>query len=307
MQHDDNIATLSLDEVAEITTAALKGAGADSTNAEAVSRTVTAAERDGNASHGLFRVPGYVAALKSKKVNGSARTRLEVIAPAVIRADANRGFAPLAHETIAEPLANLAKQQGVAIAAIVNVAHFSALWRETELIAKQGCVALACVSYMPMVAPAGGKRKLFGSDPISFAWPRLNDEPMVFDQATAARAMGDVQIAAREGHSLPPGVGIDADGNDTTDPNEIQKGALLPFGGYKGSAIALMIELLAGPLIGECLGFEAGEEDSKDGGPPLGGEFILAIHSQKTRTKNQRSGSLADSAESAAEHGERLF
>ncbi|MDA7987638.1 MAG: Ldh family oxidoreductase [Alphaproteobacteria bacterium] len=307
MKQDNGSAVLSIEEVSEITVAALARAGADEVNAEAVARTVTVAERDGAASHGLFRVPGYVAALKSGKVNGAARPVVKEIAPSVIRADGDRGFAPLTHEAVAAPLADLAKRQGVAVAAVLNVAHFSALWRETGLVAEHGCVALACVSYMPMVAPAGGKAKLFGSDPVSFAWPRPDGEPMIFDQATAARAMGEVQIAAREGKALPPGVGIDADGNDTTDPNDIQKGgALLPFGGYKGSAIALMVELLAGPLIGECLGFEAAEEDNRDGGPPLGGEFILAIDPLRTRTETGRS-SFAGSGGSAGEHAERLF
>lgn len=84
-------------------------------------------------------------------------------------------------------------------------------------------------------------------------------------------------IAAREGHELPPGTGIDAEGNPTNDPNEVLKGALLPFGGYKGASIAMMVELLAASLIGEQLSFEAAQQDNNDGGPPRGGEFILAI------------------------------
>jgi delta1-piperideine-2-carboxylate reductase len=89
-----------------------------------------------------------------------------------------------------------------------------------------------------------------------------------------------VQIAAREGHSVPLGTGLDASGKPTTDPNEIVKGMLLPFGGHKGSAIALMVELLSAGAIGERFSFEAAEADNKDGGPPRGGEFMLAISPQ---------------------------
>jgi delta1-piperideine-2-carboxylate reductase len=100
---------------------------------------------------------------------------------------------------------------------------------------------------------------------------------MVIDMATAAMAQGEVQIAAREGHKVPRGTGLGPDGTLTTDPNEILKGVLLPFGGYKGSAIALMVELLAAGAVGERFSFEAAEADNKDGGPPRGGEFMLAI------------------------------
>ena len=100
---------------------------------------------------------------------------------------------------------------------------------------------------------------------------------MVYDQATAAMARGEVMIAARDGHQLPPGVGLGPDGQPSRDPNEVLKGVLLPFGGYKGSAIAMMVELLCAGLIGEGFSFEAAQYDSKDGGPPRGGEFILAM------------------------------
>ena len=100
---------------------------------------------------------------------------------------------------------------------------------------------------------------------------------MAFDQASSAMARGEIMIHARDGHQVPDGVGIDADGQPTNDPNEILKGAQLTFGGYKGSAIALMIDLLAGPLIGEAFSAEAGRGDNGDGGPAVGGELILAI------------------------------
>jgi delta1-piperideine-2-carboxylate reductase len=100
---------------------------------------------------------------------------------------------------------------------------------------------------------------------------------MVFDQASAAMARGEVMMAARDGHKLPDGAGIDAKGNPTNDPAEVLKGAQLPFGGYKGSAIALMVDLLAGPLIGEVASIEAGDADNRDGTAALGGELVLAL------------------------------
>ena len=186
-------------------------------------------------------------------------------------------------------LIKLAKETGVAVLAVTNSHHMAALWPETEAIAESGLVGFACTSYMPLVAPAGAKKALFGTNPISFAWPRHGKTPVVYDMATSAMAMGDVMVAARDGKKVPLGTGINKDGKETTDPKEIIKGSggvLLPFAGYKGSAIAMMVELLAGALVGETFSYETAAKDNKDGGPPRGGEFILAISPKKITDSN---------------------
>ncbi|MEM9277365.1 MAG: Ldh family oxidoreductase [Pseudomonadota bacterium] len=268
---------LDLAEVKPLASNALKRAGCNDENADAVAECIFQAERHGAHSHGLFRMPGYLASLRSGKVNGNAQPKLSNSKPAVLSVDGDGGYAPLAHHRLSKPLAELAKEQGVAIAALTNTYHFAALWQEVEMLANQGVVALACTAFKPALPPAGGTKPLYGTNPVAFAWPRQNAEPCVFDQASAVMARGEVMIAAREGHELPPGTGIDAQGNPTNDPNEVLKGALLPFGGYKGASIAMMVELLAASLIGEQLSFEAAAQDNNDGGPPRGGEFILAI------------------------------
>lgn len=269
---------LTLSEVQRLAENCLSTNGCNAENAAAIAATVTAAERDGSHSHGLFRLPGYVASLRSGKVNGAADPKVEAIAPSVLRVDGDGGYAPLSHERSRAPLAARAREQGLAVAALVKVHHFSALWVEVEALCREGLVALACVSYTPSVAPAGASKAFFGTNPLAFGWPRGPEQaPMVFDQATAAMARGEVMIAARDGHELPPGVGLDADGQPTTDPNKVLEGVLLPFGGYKGSAFAMMVELLAAGLIGEGFSFEAAQYDQKDGGPPRGGQFILAM------------------------------
>lgn len=269
--------SLSLSEIHSLAHRALAAAGADEDNAAAVAATVTAAERDGATAHGLFRVPGYVAGLKSGKVNGCADPQPQLAGAAVVRCDGQNGYAPLALQRCTKPLAAAAKQSGVAALALTRSHHFAALWGETEALAEQGVAALACVCYMPSVAPAGGRSALFGTNPLSFAWPRPGNTPLVFDMATAAMAKGEVQIAARDGHALAPGCGLDSEGNPTTDPAKILQGVLLPFGGHKGSAIAMMVELLAAALLGENFSYEAAAKDNKDGAPPQGGELILAL------------------------------
>ncbi len=269
---------LSLAEVENLARHCLLANGADAANAEAITRTVTRAERDRAVSHGLFRLPGYVASLKSGKVDGKARPIVERLAPGVIRVDGKDGFAPLALEVGRAPLIEAARQQGVAALALVRTFHFAALWPEVEALADAGLAALACTAYKPVVAPAGARQSFFGTNPLAFAWPRGDRPPYVFDMATSATARGELQVAARDGHVMPPGAGLDAAGEPTTDPRAILDGGVqLPFGGYKGSAIMTMVELLCAGLVGERFSDEAGRFDVEDGGPARGGEFLLAM------------------------------
>jgi len=268
---------LTLEQCHALAKDSLMKRGANEANAVAVADTITAAERDGCASHGLFRLPGYLSSLISGKVSGNAKPSLERLSPGVLRVNADNGFAPLALSHAYDALAEAAKENGIAACAITRMYHFAALWPEATEMANRGCVSMAWTAATPMVAPAGGIKPFYGTNPMAFGWPRKDREPMVFDQASAAMARGEIMIAARDGHSVPSTAGVDKDGNPTTDPNEILAGAQSAFGGYKGAALSLMIELLVGPLIGDFCSFEAGAADNKDGGPPPGAELIIAM------------------------------
>ena len=268
---------MTLGEAHALATEIFLAHGGSPEQTRAVADTVTAAERDECRSHGLFRVPGYVASIRSGKVRAAATPTVERLAPAVVGVDGRYGFAPLALEAGRGPLVELAREQGIAVLAVTNTHHFAALWPETEALAERGFVAFAFVAAMAYVAPAGGAKPLYGTNPMSFAWPREGGPPLVFDQASSASARGEIMIHERDGKPLPEGWGIDADGNPTTDPAAALAGAQLPFGGYKGASIALMIELLAGALVGDLFSFEASEVDPGDGGPPRGGELVIAI------------------------------
>jgi delta1-piperideine-2-carboxylate reductase len=274
--------SLKLDEIFDLAKKTLLANGCDDETASVLADLIMKAERDGSLSHGLFRLPAYVSGLKSGKINGKARPEVKKISSSVIKVLGNNCLAPMIHNKGLPELIKTAKENGVAVLAINNSHHMAAMWPETEAVAEEGLVAFACTSYKPAVAPAGAIKPLFGTNPISFAWPRPGKTPVVFDMATASMAMGEVQVAKREGHKVPLGTGLTKDGKDTTDPGEIADGGvLLPFGGYKGSGIAMMVELLAGALVGDNFSFETATKDNNDGGPPSGGEFILAISPEK--------------------------
>ncbi len=274
--------SLKLDEILDLAKKTLLANGCDDETASILAELVMKAERDGSLSHGLFRLPAYISGLKSGKINGKGRPDVKKISPSVIKVKGNNCLAPMVLNKGIPELIKTAKENGVAVLAINNSHHMAAMWPETEMIAEQGLVAFACTSYKPVVAPAGATKPLFGTNPISFAWPRPGKTPVVYDMATASMAMGEVQVAKREGHKVPLGTGLTKDGKETTDPGEITDGGvLLPFGGYKGSGIAMMVELLAGALVGDNFSYETATKDNNDGGPPSGGEFILAISPEK--------------------------
>lgn len=268
---------LSLDEAHSLAMDCLLKNGCDEANARAAADRMIQAEGDLCHSHGLFRLPWYAGAVKSGRANGQAKPRVERLAPAVIRVDGDGGFAPLAQEIAHQPLVDCARENGIASLALVNTFHIAAMWPEVEKLAMDGLCGFAFTASYPYVAPAGGSKPLYGTNPMGFSWPRKNKPPLVFDQASAAMARGEIQIAARDGHSVPETAGIGPDGEATTDPNVVLDGAQLGFGGYKGAALAMMVELLAGAMIGEFLSIESAEDDGGKGGPPKGGELMIAI------------------------------
>jgi delta1-piperideine-2-carboxylate reductase len=236
------------------------------------------AERDGAHSHGVFRIPGYVSTLQSGWVDGQAVPVVEDVAAGFVRVDAANGFAQPALAAARGLLVEKARSAGIALLAIRNSHHFAALWPDVEPFAYEGLVALSVVNSMTCVVPHGADRPLFGTNPIAFAAPRADGEPIVFDLATSAIAHGDVQIAARNGERLPAGMGVDSLGQPTDDPKAIlEGGALLPFGGHKGSALSMMVELLAAALTGGNFSFEFDWKNHPGAKTPWTGQLLIVI------------------------------
>ncbi len=268
---------MTLDELRTLARAKLRGAGLAPAHAEAVAETMVAGERDGCTSHGIYRLLVAVSSIEKGVVVPDAEPVLSHPARALVRVDGGGGFAQLAFQTGKPALIEKAKANGIAALALNNVVHFAALWPEVEELAEAGLVALAFTPSHAWVAPSGGTEPVFGTNPIAFGWPRPNGPPFVFDFATSMVARGEIELHRRAGRSVPDDWGVDAEGKPTTDPAAMLAGAMRTFGGHKGSALAAMIELLAGPLIGDMTSRESIDWDAGRGGSPLGGELIIAI------------------------------
>ncbi len=288
---------MSVAEIHDLAVQALQSRGCSTAQAQAIADTVTAAERDGARSHGLFRIPFYVKAIDGAGAQPAADPALSDLAPGVVRVDGGMGFAPLALQRGAEPLIERARSQGIAALAVTDVFHIAALWPEVERMTEEGLVAFAFTGAINYVAPAGGTQPLYGTNPMAFGWPREDGAPIVFDQASSAAARGEIQLHKRAGKPIPEGWAVGPDGEPTTDPETALAGAQLPFGGHKGAAIALMVELLAGALIGDLFSYEAGEHDTNGVGAPRGGEFMIAIDPARCAAHGDAARSLARAEE----------
>lgn len=273
-----DIVQLSLQEVHDLAVRVLSHNGMSDAHAQAIARVITAGQRDECHSHGVYRLLVTTHTLRKGKVSGIAEPIVHDRSPAIVAVDAQFAFSQLAFEVGCKVLVEKAKRTGIAALAINNCYHFSALWPEVESLAEQGLAAIALTPSHAWVAPAGGTRPALGTNPLAFGWPRTGHLPYVFDFATSTAARGEIELHRRSGLDIPFGWGIDSVGDPTTDPTAvIQGGAMLTFGGHKGSALSTMVELLAGPLIGDLTSLDSLALDAGEGGTPCHGELILAF------------------------------
>ena len=253
------------------------GGGASPETARSVARALVSAEADGLKGHGLSRIPTYLAMLKSGKIDGAAVPRVTQPRPAVLAIDAACGFAYPAIDVAIERLQVLAEEQGIAAAAIARSNHAGACGRHVERLAEQGLVALFFANTPEAIAPWGGTRAVFGTNPIAFAAPLEGRAPVVIDLALSKVARGNIVAAKQKSAPIPEGWALDKDGRPTTDADAALAGTMIALGDAKGAALALMVEVLAAALVGTHFAFEASSFLDDQGGPPQTGQLIIAI------------------------------
>ena len=268
---------LSETQVANLTLGILRHHGLAEAHATALTELIVAAERGECPSHGVYRLAGLVRTMKSGKVKLDAQPSVSVDDTAIVRVDADSGFSPLAFNLGRPLLAEKARQYGIAAMTINRCVHFTALWPEVEALATDGLVSIAMTPSHSWVAPAGGSKPLFGTNPFAFGWPRPSGNPYVFDFATSMVARGEIELHRQRNEPLPDEWAVDGNGKPTNDAAAAMSGALLTFGGHKGSALSTMIELIAGPLIGDLTSAQSQRFDDGAGAAPYHGELVIAL------------------------------
>jgi (2R)-3-sulfolactate dehydrogenase (NADP+) len=246
-------------------------------NAELVATALVAAEADGQKGHGASRVPSYAGQARSGKVDGRAIPELIRLGDASAIVDARDGFAYPAIALARRALESYLQRAPVAAVSIRNSHHSGVLAHHVETLARAGYVALSVCNGPQAIAPWGGHRGLFGTNPIGFAAPRENAPPLVIDMSLSKVARGRINVAAQAGESIPVGWAFDADGKPTTDARAAMAGTMAPMGDAKGAQLVLMVEILAGALSASCFGFESSSYFAAEGEPPRAGQLMLAI------------------------------
>ena len=297
---------LSLTEAETLILGIFEDNGVLPSAAVSVARALVQSEAAGQSGHGFRRVPAYIKQVRTGKVDGAATPRLTRPRPAVLSIDAAHGFAYPALDLAVTELPAVAREQGIAFAAIGRSHHAGVMALTVERFAEQGLIAMMFANVPAAMAPWGGKSPLFGTNPIAFAVPVANSDPLVIDLALSKVARGKVMEANQKGKAIPDDWAFDIDGNPTTDAAAALKGTMAPYGGAKGAALALMVEVLSAGLAGANFSYEASSLFEEDGPPPELGHTIIAIDPDAANGggTSMRMASLAE--EMAKQDGVRL-
>lgn len=268
---------MSISELRDLIRNILVGHNTSDINAAQVADALTLAEADGQKGHGASRIPSYAAQSLTGKVDGHAEPMVEQVSEAAFRVDACSGFAYPALNSAIEVLGQLAPRSGIAAAAITNSHHSGVAGHQVEALANKGLVALSFGNGPVAIAPWGGNKGVFGTNPLAFAAPQTNKPPLVIDMSLSKVARGKVNVAAQKGEVIPKGWAVDQDGNPTTDPKTALDGTMLPMGDAKGAQLVLMVEILAAALSASQFGYEASSFFTGEGEPPHIGQFLIAL------------------------------
>jgi LDH2 family malate/lactate/ureidoglycolate dehydrogenase len=219
-------------------------------DAAEVSGCLTKAELRGVDSHGMMRLPVYSRRLQAGVVNARPVIHAVASGTASLLLDGGNGLGPVVGARAMSAALDLAREHGTGFVGVRNSNHFGPAAYYVEKAVDQGCIGLAISNAPPNMAPFGGKSRFLGTNPVAIGVPAGEEPPLIFDASTSVVARGKIIVAAHSGKPIPEGWAIDPDGYPTTDAHQALAGAVLPFGGPKGSAISFLIDVFCGVLTG---------------------------------------------------------
>jgi LDH2 family malate/lactate/ureidoglycolate dehydrogenase len=255
---------IQAERLSNIGQALFEAAGAPRAEAETVMRHVIAANLAGHDSHGIIQVPTYIERIKAGHIVPGAPWEVVQESPTTTVVDGHWGFGYVANERAMRLTIEKAEKSNVAAATVFRQGHIGRVASYTQMAAEAGMIGLCTADSgrsPKAVAPFGGREARLGTNPISIAIPSDLEGPLYLDMATSAAAAGKIALAVARNEPVPDGWVIGNDGRPTNDPRQLrQGGALLPLGGpeggYKGTGLAVMVEILCGLLTGLGFGVE---------------------------------------------------
>jgi LDH2 family malate/lactate/ureidoglycolate dehydrogenase len=258
--------------------AAYRAVGISATAAERAAQLMATSDLSGADGHGVFRLPQYIRRIKAGGLNTAPDIRIVRQSRAAALVDGDNGLGSLVVARAVETAIDLARDNGVGWVGVRHGNHagaaavYAAMPLAHDMIGVYFAVGNA--NHLP---PWGGVDMLLSTNPIAIAVPALEEPPLVLDMATTVAAYGKVKVAAQQGKTMPEGWMIDREGRPLTDPARADDGFLLPIGGYKGAALALMFGLLAGTLNGAANGADVVDFNKDDTTPTNTGQAICVI------------------------------
>lgn len=246
-------------------------------DADLITESLVQANLWGVDSHGVARLAIYVKRLRKKLVNPKPKITILQETPAMALVDGDNGSGQVVAARAMELAIAKARESGVGLVGIRNSNHFGVASFFTTMALRKEMIGIAISNAHATMVPWGGKSPYLGTNPISVAVPAGQESPIILDMATSVVARGKIILAAQKGESIPVGWAINSDGEATTDAAKALDGAVLPFGGPKGSAIALLIDMAAGILTGAAFGPHIGDLHRNMERPQCVGHMMGAI------------------------------
>ena len=283
-----NQVSISIENMRHVVLETLAKVGVDEKDAAIIFDTIVFANQRGVATHGIGRLPLYVHKIASGHLNPRAEVEVLDDKAAYALLDAHNGFGQVVADSAIKMAITKAKKYGIAVVGVRNSNNFGTAGFFGDIAAREGCAAMIYANAAPAIAPTGGNKTIFGTNPLCYSFPGDEDhDPIMLDMATTVVARGKIRLAAKNGERIPYDWAIGPDGHPTDNPDVALMGSLLPIGGYKGYGLSMFVDLFAGLLTGshyagEVKNLSKMDEDSGNG------HLFIVIDLEKFMTPQEK-------------------
>jgi L-2-hydroxycarboxylate dehydrogenase (NAD+) len=265
------------DELEAFTARVFEAEGMPQADARCVARTLVFGNLRGLDTHGVGRIPAYLKRIRAGQINLAPKIGATSTMPFATVVDGDNAMGPVVAQACIDACLASVERLGIGVATARRSNHFGAASAYTVPLTARGCIAMAMAPGAKSLAPHGSRAPLLGTNPLAVAAPAGRHAPWSLDMAASVAARGHVRMAAQAGRSIPEGWALDAAGAPTTDPEAALRGVMLPFGGAKGSALSMMVDVLAGVLAGAGFAGTTRDWNLDFDGPADVGHFFLVM------------------------------
>lgn len=267
---------VSADNARTFVHSVLTGNGVSAENATIVANCLVQADLRGVDTHGINRIPSYMERIRQGVLDAKANPVLSQITPVVAQVDGQNGFGFVAAHLGMKRAIEMAREFGIGFVSVKHSNHFGmSAWVVQQAI-DAGMMSLVFTNSSPALPVWGGREKLMGVSPLACGAPAGKEKPFILDMAPSVAARGKIYKAARRGEKIPLDWALDGEGRPTDDPSKALEGVMLPMGGPKGSALAVMMDVFSGVLSGSA--FAGHVTNPYDPSKPADvGHFLVAI------------------------------